>query len=128
MEQIYNNFITVMKRFADFQGRATRSEYWYFILAVLIISIVVGIVEGATGGSQGSGSGVLGTLISLIFVVPGLAVSVRRLHDTGRSGWWILIQVIPIIGFIVLLVFTVSDSEVGDNPYGPNPKATPLTV
>lgn len=78
---------------------------------------VLGFVEAIAGGP-----GILGTLYSFAILIPAIAVSIRRLHDTGRSGWWFLICFIPLIGTIVLFVFMVLDSEPGENQYGPNPK------
>ncbi len=112
-----NWYIAVLKNYAGFSGRARRTEYWMFFLISAIVSIVLGAVEGVLGSP-----GVLSTLYSLAVLVPGLAVAVRRLHDTNRSGWWLLIGLIPIIGVIVLLVFTVQDSLMSENQYGPNPK------
>ena len=85
------------------------------------------MIDQAIGtGSIEGGVGLLGGLYSLAVLLPGLGVSVRRLHDTGRSGWWILINLIPLIGSIVFLVFTVSDGDPGPNQYGPSPKASPV--
>ncbi len=89
-----------------------------FFLFNLIISIVLVFIEGIVGSP-----GVLGLLYSLALLIPGIAVAVRRLHDTSRSAWWLLIAFIPLIGAIVLLVFMVMDSQQGENQYGPNPKA-----
>ncbi|MBM4317546.1 MAG: DUF805 domain-containing protein [Deltaproteobacteria bacterium] len=84
---------------------------------LIIIAIVLGVVEGILGSH-----GIIGMLYSLALLIPGIAVSVRRLHDTERSGWWLLIAFVPIIGAIVLLVFMVQDSKSGQNQYGTNPK------
>lgn len=110
-------YLKVLKNYVGFQGRARRKEYWMFFLFNLIVSIVLAIVESLVGLEQ-----MLTGLYSLAVLLPSLAVTVRRLHDTGRSGWWFLISLIPIIGAIVLLVFTVQDSQEGENQYGPNPK------
>ncbi|MGZ6826370.1 MAG: DUF805 domain-containing protein [Mycobacteriales bacterium] len=106
----------VLGNYAGFSGRARRSEYWFWALALLVAGIVVGIVDAAIG------SPVLGYLLDLAVLVPSLAVGVRRLHDTGKSGWWLLIGLVPLAGAIVLLVFFVTDSYPGDNQYGPSPK------
>jgi uncharacterized membrane protein YhaH (DUF805 family) len=113
-----NWYLDVLKKYAEFSGRARRKEYWMFFLFYFLIAIAIGIVEAVihTGG-------ILGGIYALAMLIPGLAVTVRRLHDTGRTGWWILIGLIPVIGTIVLLVFMVLDSQPGDNEYGPNPKA-----
>jgi uncharacterized membrane protein YhaH (DUF805 family) len=88
----------------------------------IIVAVVLGFIEGIFGGP-----GILGGIYSLAMLIPGIAVTVRRLHDTGRSGWWVLVALIPVLGFIALLVFMVLDSQPGSNEYGPNPKevATP---
>lgn len=109
-------FIDAMKRYADFSGRARRKQYWMFILFYVILSIVVNIVDGILGTIF------LSAILTLVMIVPSLAIGARRLHDTGRSGWWQLLYLIPLIGFIVMIVFLVQDSH-PDNDYGPNPKA-----
>lgn len=117
-------YLKVIRNYVGFSGRARRKEYWMFFLFNLIISIVLAIVDGALGLKIGGeqGAGLLGLVYSLAVLLPGIAVSIRRLHDTGRSGWWLLIALVPFIGFIVLLVFMVLDSQGGNNEYGPNPK------
>src|SRR6186713_2319286 len=116
-------FLGALKKYAVFEGRARRREYWFFVLFVVIISIVLAIVDRITGTySSAYGTGVLGGLFSLAILIPSLAVGARRLHDTGRSGWWLLIGLIPFIGAIVLIVFFLLDSQPGTNAYGPNPK------
>jgi len=112
-----NWYLEVLKKYAVFGGRARRKEYWMFFLFNIIIAFVLGFVEGLAGGP-----GIVGMLYSLAVLIPGIAVSVRRLHDTGRSGWWLLIGLVPLIGAIVLLVFMVQDSNPGENQYGANPK------
>jgi uncharacterized membrane protein YhaH (DUF805 family) len=119
-----NWFLAVLKKYAVFSGRAQRAEYWYFVLFYLIIMMVLAFIDAMTGTfSEESGIGLLSGVFSLATLIPTLAVSVRRLHDTGRSGWWLLLSLIPLIGAIVLLVFFVQDSTEGDNAYGLNPKA-----
>ena len=110
-------YLTVLKKYAEFNGRARRKELWMFVLFNIIISLVLGLIDGMTG------IGILGIVYSLAILVPSLAVGARRLHDTGRTGWWQLIGLVPIIGAIVLIVFFVLDSDPGDNAYGPNPKS-----
>ena len=112
-----NWYLEVLKKYAVFSGRARRKEYWMFLLFNIIIGLVLGVLEGLAGGP-----GVLGSIYGLAVLIPGIAVSARRLHDTDRSGWWLLIGLIPLIGAIVLLVFMVQDSQPGENQYGPNPK------
>ena len=88
----------------------------------IIIIIVLGIIDGIISSGAEIGIGILGGIYYLAVLIPNIAVSVRRLHDTNHSGWWLLIGLVPIIGFIVLLVFLVRDSQAGENQYGPNPK------
>jgi len=113
-----NWYLEVLKKYAVFSGRARRKEYWMFVLINLIITLVLALIEGILGSP-----GIIGLLYALAVLIPGIAVSVRRLHDTNRSGLWLFIGLIPLIGAIVLLVFMVQDSQQGDNEYGPNPKA-----
>lgn len=118
-----NWYLEVLKKYAVFSGRARRKEYWFFVLFNIIISIVLAVIDGVTGSfSAEAGMGLLGGIYTLAVLIPGLAVSVRRLHDTERSGWWLLIALVPLIGAIVLLVFMVQDSKPGQNQYGANPK------
>jgi uncharacterized membrane protein YhaH (DUF805 family) len=116
-------YLEVLKKYAVFDGRARRMEYWMFILFNIIITVVLALIDYLTGTfSPRAGVGLLGGLYALAVLIPSLAVTVRRLHDIGRTGWWILIGLIPVIGGIVLLIFMVLDSESGPNEYGPNPK------
>lgn len=118
-----NWYLEVLKKYAVFSGRARRKEYWYFFLINIVVSIILGFVDGLTGSFDAeAGMGLLGGIYSLIVLIPSIAVTVRRLHDTTHSGWWIFISLIPLIGLIVLLIFTVQDSKPGDNQYGVYPK------
>lgn len=128
-----NWYIKVLKKYAVFSGRARRKEYWMFVLFNFIFSLVtflldlVIFVTGLLGFGPlfvigFLGFGLLSAVYSLAVLVPGLAVSVRRLHDVGKSGWYLLINLIPIAGPIWFLVLTCLDSQAGDNKYGPNPK------
>ncbi|HEY9216506.1 MAG TPA: DUF805 domain-containing protein [Phenylobacterium sp.] len=116
-----------LRKYAEFQGRASRSEYWLFYLFTIIVAVVVGIIAGIVGGASGEAgpslilSGLLG-LFGLAIIVPSIALSFRRLHDTDRSAWWLLISLIPFVGGVVLLVFSVLDGTPGPNKYGPDPK------
>lgn len=115
---------TCLSKYVDFKGRARRSEYWYFTLFTFLVGVVTSIIDSVIGTDYGTTSGgLVNTVASLALFLPGLAVGVRRLHDTGRSGWWILIGIIPIIGWIVLIVWFCTDSK-PDNQYGPNPKTS----
>src|SRR5512139_3311951 len=113
-------YLGVLKKYTEFTGRARRKEYWMFVLFNIIISVVLSIIDRVIGNPE-MGLGILGTLYALAVLLPSLAVGVRRLHDTGRSGWWLLIGLVPVVGAVVLLVFFVLDSEY-DNQYGPYPK------
>jgi len=118
-----NWYLTVLRKYAVFSGRARRKEYWFFILFNTIFAIVAMILDNVFGiAIEGMGYGLFYILYSLAVLIPGLAVSVRRLHDVGKSGWMLLIALIPIIGVIWLLVLMVIDSTPGENKYGPNPK------
>lgn len=126
-------YLKVLKQYADFEGRARRKEYWMFFLINVLISMAIGFVSGFVGGasqdpSMASGLMIVPMLYSLAVFVPSIAVGVRRLHDTNRSGWWLLIGLVPLIGAIVLIVFFVQDSHPGDNQYGENPKEQAVAV
>jgi uncharacterized membrane protein YhaH (DUF805 family) len=110
---------SVLTQYVGFTGRARRSEYWYFVLAYLILDIVVSIIDGVIGTQ------ILAYLLGLALLLPSLAVGVRRLHDTNRSGWWILIGLIPLVGAIILIVFFVQEGSAGPNAYGADPKPRP---
>jgi uncharacterized membrane protein YhaH (DUF805 family) len=118
-----NWYVKVLKNYADFGGRATRAEYWYFTLFNFLALCVLTFIDSMIGSFNADmGIGLLGGVYYPAVFTPTLAVSVRRLHDTDRSGWWQLIVLIPIIGPLVLLIFMVQDSQPVDNQYGPNPK------
>jgi len=118
-----NWYLKVLKQYADFNGRARRTEYWMFVLFNLIFSIVAILIDRLVGSTIGIlPYGVFYILYALALIIPSLAVGVRRLHDIGKSGWMLLISLIPIIGTIWLLILFVSDSNPGDNQYGSNPK------
>ena len=114
----------LLYKYATFSGRARRSEYWWWYLFVTIVFIVAGILDRAVGLTYSDTTlygGWIATIAAIVFLIPNLAVAVRRLHDTGRTGWWLLIGLVPFIGFFVLLYFFVLDSA-NDNQYGPYPK------
>ncbi len=118
-----NYYLDVLKKYAVFSGRAARKEYWMFVLFNIVISVVLSIIDRFIGTSTLLlGSGLLSGIYSLAILCPGIAVSMRRLHDIGKSGWWVLIGLVPLVGAIVLIVFAAMDSQPGDNQYGPNPK------
>lgn len=116
-------YLGVLKKYAQFTGRARRKEYWMFVLFNFLISLVLGLIDGLLGLGGESGIGLLGGLYTLAILVPAIAVSVRRLHDTGRSGWWLLIALVPLVGGLVLLVFMVLPGQTGPNAHGEDPKA-----
>lgn len=119
-----NWYLKVMKQYADFNGRARRKEYWMFLLFNIIFAIVAMMIDGGIGTNMAPlPYGYVYIAYALVTFIPGLAVAVRRLHDIGKSGWWILIALVPLIGGIWLLVLLCTDSQPGDNAYGPNPKA-----
>ncbi len=116
-------YLTALKKYAQFSGRSRRSEYWFFVLFNIIISVGLAILDGLLSLSDSTyGIGLLGSLYSLVILVPSLAVAVRRLHDTGRSGFFILLSLIPCIGTIILIVFFAQEGNSGENEYGPDPK------
>ncbi|HKK77233.1 MAG TPA: DUF805 domain-containing protein [Saprospiraceae bacterium] len=119
---MFDWYLKVLRSYSDFSGRARRSEFWYFVLFNFLISLGLGAIDAILGLEMGGNVGILGLLYSLFVLIPSLAVAVRRLHDTDRTGWWILIGLIPIIGFIVLIVFYVQEGTPGENEYGLNPK------
>jgi uncharacterized membrane protein YhaH (DUF805 family) len=118
-------YLGVLKKYAVFQGRARRKEFWMFTLFNFLVSLACGIVDGVLGTGGDGSIGLIGGLYALGVMLPSIAVAVRRLHDTGRSGWWILLSFIPIVGWIILIVFYCLDGESQANAYGENPKAAP---
>ncbi len=116
--------MTPLRKYADFSGRARRAEYWWFVLLTMVASLVATIIDGLLGLDALVGPyGVLTTLLGLALLVPSIAVGARRLHDTDRSGWWLLIGFIPLVGAIVLIVFFVMEGTRGDNRFGADPLA-----
>ena len=111
-----NYYLKVLKNYAVFNGRARRQEYWMFVLFNMIVSFLFGMVDGATGMyDEATGRGTISSVYSFAVLVPTIAVAVRRMHDVGKSGWYILIP-------IYNLVLACTDSEEGENKYGANPK------
>lgn len=116
-------YINAIKNYATFTGRTRRRDFWMFVLFHFLFFVAAGIVDNFLGtGSPETGGGVITGLYALFALVPSLAIAARRLHDSGKSGWLLLLGLIPVIGFIILLVFYVMDSQPGANKYGPNPK------
>jgi uncharacterized membrane protein YhaH (DUF805 family) len=120
-----NWYLAVLKKYVDFSGRARRKEYWFFILFHILIVIGLSIIESVLGLGGEMGYGILTLIYLLAVLVPSLAVTVRRLHDGDRSGFWILIGLVPLIGGIILLVFMVLPGTSGDNRFGPDPLNQP---
>jgi uncharacterized membrane protein YhaH (DUF805 family) len=124
-------YLAVLKKYATFSGRARRKEFWMFALFNFIIALVFSILSTIINQSSGAAAGssnifsVISGLYSLAVLIPGLAVAVRRLHDTGRSGWNYFLGLIPLVGAIILIVYFCQDSQAGENQYGPNPKEAP---
>jgi uncharacterized membrane protein YhaH (DUF805 family) len=102
--------------YVKFDGRASRPAYWWWFLFTILVAVAASIIDAAIGSF-----GVISGIAGLALLLPGLSVAIRRLHDTDHSGWWVLIGLIPIIGFIVLLVFYLRQSDPGENRYGPPP-------
>ena len=116
-------FVKCLQNYVTFSGRARRKEYWMFVLFNLIIGFVLGFVEGLLNLFPGSEASVLANIFSLAVLLPGISVSVRRMHDIDKSGWWLWIGAVPIVGAIVLLVFACMEGTKGTNRFGPDPKA-----
>lgn len=118
VEEIKKWYMEALGKYVEFEGRSRRTELWTFVLVNIVISVILSVLDTIVG----MGIGFIGTLFSLAILLPSIAVGVRRLHDIGKEGWWILIGLIPLIGWIVLIYFYVQDSEPGANAYGANPK------
>ena len=138
-----NWYIKAWKNYAVFNGRATRSEFWYFVLIHVVVILILRVIDHAIWGSYSvfelfrhtddlySSESLLRLILAISILttiyfifVPYLAVAVRRLHDTNHSGWWVLMKIIPIVGWIVIFIFLVSDGTPGDNRFGSDPKAS----
>jgi uncharacterized membrane protein YhaH (DUF805 family) len=118
-----NWYREALQKYATFEGRARRREYWYFVFGNFLAMLALMTVDLTIGTfNEKAEIGLFSGLFTLAILIPSFAVTVRRLHDTDRSGWWVLINFIPIIGTLVLLVFTLLDSQPGANRFGPNPK------
>jgi len=116
-------YLKVLRQYSDFEGRAQRSEYWFFVLINVIVTFILAFLDSAFGMfDPQTGWGVLSAVYALALFLPSLAVSVRRLHDTGRSGWWMLLLFVPMVGALVLIFFFVLESQADANRYGMNPK------
>ncbi len=116
-------FVKCLQNYVTFSGRARRKEYWMFVLFNFIFSLVLLAIQVFAGMEQP----VLSQLYSLVVLLPGLSVFVRRMHDIDKSGWWFWIALVPIVGAIVLLVFACTEGTKGPNRFGPDPKAEPAS-
>ena len=117
-------YIDVLKKYAVFNGRARRKEFWMFTLFSIIASLILAAIDRIIGTTYNNGtSGILQNIYSLAVLLPTIGVGIRRMHDTNRSGWWILINLIPCIGWIWFIVLAAQEGNAGDNQYGPDPKA-----
>ena len=122
-------YLDVLKKYAVFSGRARRKEFWMFVLFNFIAVIVAGILDNILNTTYSNQStGIISTLYSLAVLLPGLGVAIRRMHDLGKSGWWVLVSLIPIAGIIWYIVLVATEGQHGDNQYGADPKATPGMV
>jgi uncharacterized membrane protein YhaH (DUF805 family) len=118
MEMVQYWKLVVTERYAKFDGRANRAEFWWFTLFNFIVNAVINVLAQASDLFI-----VVGILYSLALLIPSIAVGMRRLHDVNRSGWWLLISLIPCVGIIVLIVFFATEGDRGPNQYGPPPSA-----
>jgi len=111
-------YLEVLKKYTVFNGRARRSEYWYFVLFNTIAMVGCSIIDAIIN----SEIGIVGLIYALAVLLPNIGVTIRRLHDIGKSGWWQLIVIIPIIGWIFFIIWTTKDGDIEENQYGVNPK------
>ena len=119
------HYMNALRSYADFSGRNRRKAFWMFMLINIIFSLLTSVIDGITNTMF------ISSIYSLALLIPQLSAGARRLHDTGRSGWWQLLWLVPVIGWIVLIVFLAQDSHEGENDFGPNPKelaVEPATV
>ncbi|WP_304635202.1 DUF805 domain-containing protein [Pseudoalteromonas sp.] len=110
------HFKEALNRYADFTGRIRRQSYWMFILFYLLFAMLCGLIDSLLGEE------IISSIYALALFIPSLSATTRRLHDTGRSGWWQLLYLLPVVGVLIVIVFCVLDSEKENNQYGPCPK------
>jgi uncharacterized membrane protein YhaH (DUF805 family) len=120
-KKMFDYYVMAMKRYFQFQGRSRRSEYWYFYLLVLIANILGAVIDNATGLADAQGNGPIGSVISLVHLVPSISAGVRRMHDINKSGWWLLV---PFYNIYLL----AKNGDVGSNRFGEDPKTTIANV
>jgi uncharacterized membrane protein YhaH (DUF805 family) len=119
-----NWYLEALRKYSDFAGRARRREYWFFVLFNTLIQVAAFVLDGVVGTFRVElGVGLLSGVYSLAVLVPSFAVLARRLHDTDRSGWWILIGIVPLLGALVLMILALFEGDPGENRFGPSPKA-----
>jgi uncharacterized membrane protein YhaH (DUF805 family) len=116
---LLDNFIAVMKKFTVVEGRASRREFWMFVLASIIIGIMLGVLLIVP--ILGIIAGIAGSLFSIVTIIPGITAGVRRLHDTNKTGWLLLLLIIPLLGLIIVIVLCALKGNPGSNKYGPKP-------
>ena len=115
-----NWYVVVMKNYVGFSGRARLAEYWYFLLVNVIVAFLLGVVDGLTG------IGILSPLYSLVVLLPGIAVAIRRLHDIDYSGWYVLLGLVPVVGGLILLFLFTRPGTAGANRFGADPLSEPM--
>ncbi|MEZ9567200.1 DUF805 domain-containing protein [Vibrio artabrorum] len=116
-------FIGAIRKYSVFKGRARRKEFWYFYLVSFVISLVLAFLDHQLGTYDPElGGGLLGGIYGIFIFLPSLALTVRRIHDTGRSGYWAFLLLVPLVGLLVILFFALTDSNSGSNEYGGSPK------
>lgn len=115
-----NWYQQAMRQYVTFDGRARRTEYWIFVLVYIVLMLIASALDALLGTN-----GLLGGLVSLVHLLPSLAVLARRLHDIDRSGWWMLVSFIPLVGWLILLYWTVKEGDTGTNRFGSSPKGEP---
>ncbi|UWU20930.1 DUF805 domain-containing protein [Rhizobium sp. CB3060] len=120
-----NAYLDGMRKYATFSGRATRSQFWLFTLMFVILDVIGAVLDAAIGTGTANGPGAIAGLVVLVHALPYISVFVRRLHDIDRTGWWYWFGAVPVIGFIVLLVFMCTQSTPGANRYGPPAGSSP---
>jgi len=109
-----------LSKYATFSGRARRSEYWFFVLFQVLANIVANIVDHAIDAN------LLSILVDLVLILPSLAVAVRRLHDIDKSGWWLLVGLIPLVGWVFIIIWACTKGTLGPNRFGPDPLPAPF--
>lgn len=115
-------YLKVFRNYVGFRGRARRKEYWMFILVNIILGVVLSLIDKMLGWQRAGGEGVLTTLYGIAVFLPSWAVLFRRLHDTDRSAWWLLLVIIPVIGWLIILAFNCQNGTPGENRFGADPK------